>query len=433
MKQSAKTLKEQIDHRKVHKPPFLIYNLLGYIWKALFVRKYRVNFTYRDDPRHHRGPYIVISNHASRVDYLYTGVAFLPHRLNFVAGYNEFFRSHLAPIFKLLQVIPKKNFVPDVNAIQNIIRIIRSGGRVILFPEGMSSISGSNQPVALGTGKLIKHLGVPVYMCHIEGGYLTNTKYCLDDRPGRVDVTISKLFVTEQLKTMSESEVQVAIDSAIHHDDYQWNKQARVAFEGRGETAKNLHTLLYRCPRCGEEMKMRGQGNQIKCLACGNGATLNEYYDLIPLDEKCLIFPTPTLWFDDERRVAREQISANPNFVYQEKVKIGMLPKRKYLKNLKTSIIVGEGMLSLSRAGLSFNGTKEGLPFSFCIPTDQVPTYGMCTDVSFFSTFLGSDYIEFYPEHESTAKWLHYSEEMHRINDGKWRDFTPEMFAESHK
>ena len=29
--------------------------------------------------------------------------------------------------------------------------------------EGMNSISGANQPVAIGTGKLIKHLNIPVY------------------------------------------------------------------------------------------------------------------------------------------------------------------------------------------------------------------------------------------------------------------------------
>ena len=93
--------------------------------------------------------------------------------------------------YGLLQVIPKKNFVPEITAIMNISRILKKGGRVIIFPEGMSSISGSNQPSAIGSGKLLKHFGVPVLMTHIEGGYLTNTKYCLDDRPGSVITSYS--------------------------------------------------------------------------------------------------------------------------------------------------------------------------------------------------------------------------------------------------
>lgn len=421
MPKQKQTNQEILAKWKAKKPPLVLYLILGYLWKLLSIKKYNVHYNYQINLKKIKGPYLVISNHASRVDYLYTGVAFLPHRLSYVAGYNEFFRSHLAMVFRLLRVIPKKNFVPEITAIQNIMRVIRSGGNVILFPEGMSSISGSNQPSAIGSGKLIKHLKVPVLMTHIEGGYLTNTKYCLDDRPGRVDVTISKLFDPTDLDSMTEQEVQLAIDKAIHHDDYLWNKTARVAYNGNGELAKNMHTLLYRCPKCGTEFQMKGEGNHIHCLTCGNGATLNEYYDLIPDNDTCIIPETPVVWFDEERRIAKEAIQSNPNYELSEHVKIGILPMYEYLKDLKTSEIVGEGTLSISREGLCYNGTKDDKLFAFRIPTDQVPTYGMCTDVSFFSTYLNGEYIEFYPERESTGKWLHVTEELHRINGGKWK------------
>ena len=39
---------------------------------VLFKKKYGVSFTYADDIRPYRGkPYIVVSNHASRVDYVF--------------------------------------------------------------------------------------------------------------------------------------------------------------------------------------------------------------------------------------------------------------------------------------------------------------------------------------------------------------------------
>lgn len=423
MKKQTMTLQEKLALWKAKKPPLVIYLVLAYFWKLLFVKKYNVHYNYQINPKDYKGPYIVISNHASRVDYLYTGLAFLPHRLSYVAGYNEFFRSHLAMVFRLLRVIPKKNFVPELSAIQNISRVLKSGGRVIVFPEGMSSISGSNQPSAIGTGKLLKHFKVPVLMTHIEGGYLTNTKYCLDDRPGRVDVTVSQLFTPEQLSSMDESEIQLAVDKAIHHDDYLWNKTARVKFDGKGELAKNMHTLLYKCPKCGKELTMKGVGNHIGCSACGNGASLNDYYDLIPDSPDCVIPKTPVEWFDWERKEAYLAISGNPDYELTEPVKIGMLPKYEYLKDLKTSEIVGEGMLKVSRNGLSFSGIKHGEEFSFNIPLSQVPTYGMCTDVSFFTTYLNGEYIEFYPKTECTGKWLHVTEELHRITGGKWKNF----------
>ncbi len=423
MKKERKTLQEKLASRRVKKPPLLIYLLLANIWKVIFMRKYNINYHYEINIKDYKGPYIVVSNHASRVDYLYTGLAFLPHRLSYVAGYNEFFRSHLAFIFRLLQVIPKKNFVPEVSAIINIARIIKKKGRVIIFPEGMSSISGSNQPSAIGSGKLLKHFKVPVLMTHIEGGYLTNTKYCLDDRPGRVDVTVSELFSVKDLETMDEKEIQLKLDEAIHHDDYAWNKEARVSFNGKGELAKDMHNLLYKCPKCESEFTLKGEGNHIHCTHCGNEVHMNEYYDLMPAHEDAVVHDTPVSWFDWERRVAYNEIKNNPDYVLKENVKIGMLPKYKYLKDMKTSEIMGEGVLSVSRHGLSYEGTKNNEPFTFNIPIHQIPTYGMCTDVSFFSTFLNGEYIEFYPERPSTGKWLHVTEELHRITGGAWENF----------
>lgn len=416
------TLEEKLAQRKLHRPPLFIYLILGYIWKALFTKKLHVSYHYNINLKEYKGPYFVISNHASRVDYLYTGVAFLPHRLNYVAGYNEFFRSHLAFIFRLLQVIPKRNFTTDVNTIKQISRVVKKKGKIIVFPEGMSSISGSNQPCAIGSGKLFKHFKIPVLMTHISGGYLTNTKYCLDERVGRVDVEVSSLFTPEDLDRMSEDEIQSTIDRVIHHDDYEWNKTARVRFDGHQEMAKNIHTLLYWCPRCGKELAMEGSGNTIVCKSCGNGAYLNDYYDLIPIDSTCVIPETPVKWFDLERENAYHVVS-KPDFVLEEKVRLGTLPLYQNLKDLKTSELVGEGILRLDATGMTYTGTRDNKPFSFHMDPQSLPTFGMCTDTNFFTTYHNYEYFEFFPETPCTIKWLHYVEELHRVAGGKWKNF----------
>ena len=80
------------------------------------------------------------------------------------------------------------------------------------MPEGMSSISGHNQPSQAGTGALLKSLGVPVFYSKISGGYLANTKYNLEERPGHVDVDIDLMFSVEDLKNMSADEIQDKMD-----------------------------------------------------------------------------------------------------------------------------------------------------------------------------------------------------------------------------
>ena len=182
------TLQAELESRQLHPVNRALYGFLANaVVKGALVKKYNAHFTYKDDIERYRGrSYIVVSNHASRMDYVFTAPAFLPDSFNFVVGYNEFFRSHLAGILRMAQVVPKKNFVHQPYAIRQMMKIIRAGGRLILLPEGMSSISGANQPCALGSGHLLKSLGVPVLYTKIAGGYLTAPKYNLTDRIGRV-------------------------------------------------------------------------------------------------------------------------------------------------------------------------------------------------------------------------------------------------------
>ena len=123
-----------------------------------------------------------------------------------------------------------------------------------------------------------------------------------------------------------------------------------------------------------------------------------------------------------EREVIKEEIK-DPNFELKEHVKLGMLPKYDLLKNQKTSEIVGDGILTLNHQGLSFDGVKEGQAFSFFIPISNLPTYGMCTDVSRFYSFYEGEFVEFYPDDNVVEKFFLATEEIHRANGGRWQDF----------
>lgn len=429
MSETKLTEQEKLEARHLKPVPRLPYHFMALLSKALYAKKCGVSFKYNVDLAPYRGkPYVVVANHASRLDHAFTAPAFYPDTMNFVVGYNEFFRSHLAGLMRTMQVVPKKNFTPQPYSIRQIIRIIKQGGRIMIMPEGMSSISGANQPVALGSGKLLKLLGVPVFCTKISGGYLTSTKYCLDERPGRVEVDVDLLFTPEQLRDMSAEELQHGLNAKLWHDDYKWNKTARVKFAGHGSMAKNIHQLLFWCPKCGAELQMEDSGDTIRCKSCGNSATFNEYCDLVPDNADCVIPDTPRVWFDMQRAHMRECVSRE-GYTLSEHVKLGVLPKYGYLKNQETSIVVGDGVLTLDRAGLHFDGTKNGEKYGFFVPIHQLPTYGMCTDVSRFYTFVDGEFTEFYPDGDTAEKWMMATEEMHRVTGGPWQDFTPEEIA----
>ncbi len=414
------TVADKIKARKIKRPGFM-YGLLGWVWKTFVYKKYNVSCNINCDIKKEKRPYIFISNHASRLDYIFTGVPLLPQKLNYVAGYNEFHRSHLAGVFKLLKVIPKKNFTPDAYAIKEITRVIKSGGRIVIFPEGMSSISGANQPVALGTGKFIKHFKLPVYYSVIKGGYLTSPKYNLNDRCGKIEVEINKMFEPEDLDNLSPEQIEDEINQKIYHDDYEWNLEKQYKFNIGDNGIEHLEDLLFWCPKCNKKHTMSTSGNTITCSACGNSATMDETYKLTPI-ENSVIPRTQTAWFNMQRNVIREEVKKD-GYSLSAFVKLGTLPKYEMLKNQRTSIITGEGLLTLDKTGLSFKGTNEGSPFEFFIDIKNLPTYGMCTDVSRFYTFVNGEFVEFYPEQNVVEEFFIATEELHRQNGGKWLDF----------
>lgn len=373
-----------------------------------------------------KGPFIVFSNHSSRCDWEYIGMA-IKKPLNFVASNIEFHRAHMHGIFKICHVIPKKNFVSDFHCIKEIMQITKAGGNVILFPEGKSSISGTNQPITPGTGKLVKKLGIPVYTTQLTGGYMSNTQWNIANRPGKVIITVKQLYTAEQVKNLSAEEIEKAIAESIYTDDFEWNKTARVKFAGNDTVAVKLEEHLFLCPKCKNELSMHGEGNKFKCTACGNGVTINEYYDLIPDSDDCVVPKNMRVWYELQRRYVYRMIRDNPDFNIEEKVKLRTQPTDHYVDKTVTAEICGEGVMKLNRQEFSYIGTKFGEPFEIHCPTTSLISMVMSTDSSYFGGFFNGYYYEFQPEHKVITKWLMAIEECHRLAGGVWQNNIPQQ------
>lgn len=417
------TLQEKLARRKYKIPNKFVYCTLNkLIINPFLAPKFHPTYHIIDNINDYKGPCFLIYNHQSRMDYIYIAQATYPRPLNFVVGYNEFFRSHLQFIFKLIHNIPKKNFNSDVASIRAMNQIIKQNGVVCIAPEGMSSITGHSQPIALGTGKLLKHYHIPVYMVKLKGAFLSNTKVCLDERYGKVDVTLHRLFDEEQLRNLSVEDIENKINEELWQDDYEWNKKERIKFDMKGNSCSHLHDLCYHCFRCNKDFTMFGEKNKIVCKECGNGATLNEYYDLIPFDDTCIIPESISKWVDEERRLVYHEIQ-NESFEFKEEVKLGKIPENHYLKNQATSEICGEGILTINHEGFFYKGTKDNQKFEFKIDCNHLPTLGMPIDVTFFSIYHDGKYYDIFPKNAVVGKILLIVEEMHRLHVNAWKNF----------
>lgn len=423
MAKKERDLHKELATRKFHKPNPFIYFLYYVIGSGPFLAaKYHPHYEIVDKmPKDE--PCFLIWNHQSRRDHAFIMHAAWPKRINIVCEYNEFFRSHLHTVLRLNSILPKKVFVNDFLGMKAMNQIIKQGGCVALSPEGTSSIFGNNQPIVAGTGKFLKHYGVPVYCDDIRGSYLTNNKISERDRYGKVFIKQYLLFSKEDLKKMTGEEIDAKINEVFRHDDYEWNKKERISYYDGGHMAENLADICYKCPRCGKDLVMEDEGDIIRCKECGNEARVNEFYDLVKKDDTCVIPESPVKWMEYERMDIIKTIRENPDFHYEEKVQIGYLPKDHWVKNKKTGEHCGEGVFSIDHQGVHFKGTKLGEPYSFDLDYTRIFTTQIAVDLKFFTLYLDDGYMEFHPERNNVALMMMTIEEMHRLHVNYWKNF----------
>ncbi|MBR6916283.1 MAG: hypothetical protein IKN36_07980, partial [Clostridia bacterium] len=392
------TLQEKLKRRKYKTPSRFVTGLYDLIGSTVLLPKYNPHIEVIDDINEEKGACFIVWNHLSRLDHLYTMKAAYPKRYNMVAGYSEFFRGHLHLVFRLNQILPKKVYTLDRGGIKAISSVIAKGGAVAMSPEGMSSIYGTNQPVVPGSGKFLKHYKVPVYFLEMRGQYLTSTKHCLEERKGRTEARLYKLFTPEQLEAMTGEQIEDKLNEVFRHDDYEWSIKNHIKWEMHGRSCEHLDEICYRCPRCGADLAMSAGGDEIKCEKCCNGAKMNDYYELLPFDADCVIPKTPSKWVELERVNIIDEIRRDPDYSFTEHVKVGYLPPYKYLKKMKTSEECGEGELTFDHSGIHFRGTRFGETWDFDLSYATYYSLVIMTSTAKFSFYVDSEFYEFTPD-----------------------------------
>ena len=420
-----KTIAQTLRERKYTVPSNLEWMAYAFLARLpSFGPKYHVHETIIDDPKECKGPCFIIWNHQSRRDYLFLKNLIAPKKFNMVAGYSEFSRKKFAWLFKHAHVLPKRNFVNDPVGIRAITNIIKQGGCVAFSPEGSSSVYGCQQPIVPGTGRFLQFFRVPVYFMHLEGAYLTSHKVCIDDRVGRVNASIRLLFSPEDLKSMTPAEIDNKINEVFWHDDYEWNKTARVKFKTKKNACNRLDDLIYKCPKCGKEFTIKAQGDKIFCTECGSGGSLDDYYDFKKLTPDSKLPVSPSAWMAWQRIQVINEIRKDPNFKFEVSCKIGELPKYDLIKdNKKISLPCGEGVTTFDHQGIHFKGVKHGEPFEFDLSYQVYYTILIENECDVFSFYVGEDYYDFFPDKKAVGKILLIVEEMHRLHVNNWKNY----------
>ena len=152
----VKDIQYELTKRKYRKTNWIFYFIYWFASRFIITRPFHPEFRVKDKLTDCKGPAFLVWNHQSRRDHAMMVACAWPRRINFLAEHASFFRSHLATVFKLNNVIPKKVLSNDIPSLRAVRDIIKQNGVVAFAPEGFASVFGDNQPVVPGTGRFLQ-------------------------------------------------------------------------------------------------------------------------------------------------------------------------------------------------------------------------------------------------------------------------------------
>jgi len=319
----------------------------------------------RSEYRPPDGPFLVLGNHLAYLDFVLIMLAIYPRRLNAVTARKYFFYPKLHRLLPFMGCIPKTQFAPDIQAVKGIMEVIRRGDQVLIFPEGRSSTDGAYMGVLKATGKLVKKLEVPVVSCRLEGAYTCMPYWRRGIRLGRLRVTLSNLFDTEDTQRLTVDELNDQINARLSGADAKLPEKNLTLFRAR-RLAEGLHTVLYLCPVCKREFTSETKGNIIRCTACGNGAKMDRSAKLNPLSGS-IVPETIHQW-------CREQVAYEMQSIHADMAPIE-IPVRVQMPPAPGKAVepCGQGTLLLDAKGWRYEGQLHGETASLFFPIETVP------------------------------------------------------------
>lgn len=161
------------------------------------------------------GGVMIASNHASYLDPPVIGCAYRG-MVHFVAR-DTLFRGFAGWLFPKWGAIPIARDQADLKSMKIVMRTLRSGKRMAMFPEGTRTHDGSLQEAKAGLGMLIAKSEIPVQPVRILGTYEAMPRGISFPRSHPITVVIGDPieFDPEDLKAKTREAYQAIADRVM--------------------------------------------------------------------------------------------------------------------------------------------------------------------------------------------------------------------------
>ena len=393
--------------------------LLAKIYFFFRSRNRRQVFTY-DFPkdRFRDAQVIVLSDHASFESYVNVARGLpLPRSTHPVIANLHFLRPVEGRFLTWGHAIPIRPYVSDLAGLMKMVRAVKAGHSLLLFPEGMYSFCGVTHPIMPATVGFLREMGVDVILAVANGEFLTTPRFHRDRKRGTVEVRFSHLFTGEELLSRPVEELEDKLCAALRYNDFLWNEEKRYSYRGRFPNCTGIENVLYLCPRCGSEGALFTRGNDICCKACGNTVTMDEAYRITPKAAgDCLPYRRVDEWYLAQRRRVRAQVKREADFSLRFAAALHILAER----GRRGFRRVGEGTLTIDRSGTTYRGSRNGEETELFIPIRR--SFGASNQDNRYLVFYdGGDTLGFtITDGTPIVKAEAAIEELHALTDPAW-------------
>lgn len=387
--------KQKKSKKRIGKVNRLFYALVYAFFKGKYTRKYGITFD-KAAAKSIKGPAIVVATHTSDVDHILSALTLYPVRPTYIVSEHFMHNPKTAKLLKLMHVITKKMFTPDITTIINIMRAKKENAVIVIFPEGRLACYGRTQPITPGTAELIKKLGVDLYIWKAAGAYLTFPKWRDkgDDRIGKINASVQLLLSAKEVAEKDVREIGEITANAIWHDD-------EIAMQGVEykckDIARGLDKILYKCPCCMQEGKIVAGDGHIRC-ACGLDATLDSYYRLHNAP-----FRRVNDWFAWQQ----ESIDTDKESLFT-KARLGCCGEDGFMDPF-----AGEGEVYLDKNVFKLSGVLHGERIEFSIAPEKIGAFPI-TPADHFDVYYHGNLIYVYPEPDlrTSVKWVCFMDQL---------------------
>ena len=381
--------KKKKSKKKIGKPNLLLYTIVHAVLKRKYTKKYGITFD-KNIVKDIKGPAIVVATHTCDEDHILSALTLYPIRPTYIVSEHFMRNQKTARLLKLMHVITKKMFTPDVSTIVNVMRAKNENAVIVIFPEGRLSCYGHSLPVAEGTAELIKKLGVDLYIWKGEGAYLSFPKWREkgSDRRGKIKASVKLLLSADEVAEKDVSEIKEIAEKAILHDD----ELAMQGIEYKcNDIALGVDKILFKCPKCLKEGSITAKDGHIRCV-CGLDTTLDNFYRLHNAP-----FERVNEWFEWQQ----SEIDTE-NEILSSKVRLGCCKDDGFMDEF-----AGEGEAYLDKDIFRLSGTMHGEKIEFSLSPEKIGAFPITAGEHFDVYYHGKlIYVYPQPDERMCVKWV---------------------------